>query len=226
MRKDLTGQMFGRLTVLEVAGRNREGSTLWRCRCACGVETIVVSRNLASGNSKSCGCLRLELARAQTLVHGHAHKGRETREYWTWQAMLRRCRDPHSAFYAYYGGRGITVCERWLSFTNFLADMGSRPAGTSIERQDNNKGYAPENCYWGTRQQQAINQRRKPRASRFFGVERSRDRRSWCARIKVSNKRYYLGTFRDEIDAARAYDAAALKYYGNRAMINFPQKAA
>lgn len=94
--------------------------------------------------------------------HGHAAKGRTSKEYWVWSAMLQRCTNPKNHAFSHYGGRGILVCRRWLKFANFIADMGPRPSGFTLERRNNNKGYSPRNCKWATWGEQGKN--RRPRS--------------------------------------------------------------
>jgi hypothetical protein len=164
---DLTGRQFGRLTVLCHVGSSPYGGTLWKCQCSCGNRCVKRDGSLKRGKTKSCGCLRRELTSERNhrgppaLAHGHAAGGKCSREYISWRAMIQRCINPKRHDWKNYGGRGIAVCERWLhSFENFLADMGPRPRGLTLDRYPNNDGnYEPENCRWATASQQRANRR-------------------------------------------------------------------
>lgn len=146
-----TGQRFNQLTAIESAGSNGV-HRFWKWRCDCGNERVIRVDRVASGSTKSCRCFR----RGRGITHGKTG----SREFRVWEGMKARCLNPHNISYVNYGGRGIVVCERWLnSFENFLADMGPRPKGRSIERVNNNGNYEPANCVWADAKTQAMNRR-------------------------------------------------------------------
>lgn len=162
--KDHTGTRFGRLVAIS---RHRTGGiTRYVCVCDCGGSLDTAASHLVSGNTRSCGCLLKEQVGDRFRTHG-LHK---TPTYRIWAGMLSRCRDPKNHGYADYGGRGITVCNRWLVFENFFEDMGPRPDGLTLEREDNEKGYCKENCVWASAGIQARNRRNTVRVS-LHGTE-------------------------------------------------------
>ena len=152
---DLTSKRFGRLVVIEKTDHKSNRSVVWRCKCDCGNETLVRNDSLRNGNTQSCGCLKKEQVSKAKTTHGKSYSP----EYCSWYSMKARCYNPNHKHYKNYGGRGITVCDRWKdSFENFLADMGPRPSSKrSIDRIDVNGNYEPENCRWSTDVDQARN---------------------------------------------------------------------
>ena len=157
--RDLSGKTFGRLIVVLQHAKTKtpNGTTvvLWLCKCVCGNFVIVRGSNLRSRTTKSCGCLRSEVEKVAAIKHG----GCSSKTYQSWRAMRERCSNPNNSHYNSYGGRGIVVCERWNNFALFLADMGERPPGKTLDRINNNGNYNPTNCRWATDTEQRANKR-------------------------------------------------------------------
>lgn len=153
------GARYGRLVVIRTASRLR-GHRRYRCECECGRQVTVRRDNLADGSTRSCGCLEAESRGKSSVTHGLSKHPL----YKVWQGMRNRCYNERQPHYPRYGGRGIRVCARWLGpdgFPNFLADMGERPDGLSLDRIDNDGDYEPGNVRWATASQQALNRRPK-----------------------------------------------------------------
>lgn len=161
-----SGMRFSRLVAIQlmVKGSKRVKEE-WLCVCDCGEKRSVRSHSLRTGHTKSCGCLQREIVTQGgrlKIEHGHARSSgvaRPTPTWSSWNSMIRRCNDKNARDYHLWGGRGITICDRWGNFSAFLEDMGVRPAGTTLDRIDNEKNYEPGNCRWATKQEQGRNRR-------------------------------------------------------------------
>lgn len=160
--KSMIGRKNNKLTVIGLSPQKAVGRQFqWVCRCDCGTLCVVRGASFRSGATKSCGCYRLERVREAATRHGcTAGRTNNDRTYRSWRAMRGRCLNPKNVNWHNYGGRGISICKRWDDYSLFLADMGIRPAGKSIDRIDNSKNYSPDNCRWATPAEQSRNSRK------------------------------------------------------------------
>lgn len=154
---NIVGRRFGRLLVIRQSDTKKAPSIQkYVCLCDCGRAKDIAATSLVRGASKSCGCLHRDVV----SKHGHSAGGTGSPTYQSWVAMVARCTSPTSGGYSYYGGRGVTVCDRWLeSFENFLEDMGERPDGKTLDRIDDALVYSKATCRWATRKEQQRNRR-------------------------------------------------------------------
>lgn len=211
-RRDLTGMVFGRLTVREFSHYHIQPSGqqkgFWSCVCSCGNEKSVSQSNLLRNHTLSCGCLFVETM----TTHGMTN----TFEYRSYHDMKARCTNPSDTGFDYYGGRGIKVSEDWLeSFDNFYRDMGPAPEGFSLERINVDGDYCRENCIWDSKSNQSYNTRIKSHnTSGRTGVGWDDRKRKWIAQIGYNSEVIYLGQFDNFEDAVEVRERAELKYFG------------
>lgn len=215
---NLLGSTFGKLKVLSREANDKFGKSRWLCECLCGKSCIIHGSDLKRGKAKSCGCVGVEKLISRIRKHGMAKQP----IYNSWSAMKGRCLNKENSRYSDYGGRGITVCDRWLeSFENFLEDMGETHSnGLELDRKDVDGNYSPENCRWVTSHQNTFNTRsRKGSVSKYKGVS-MHSCGKWDAKIRCNHKSKHLGLFILEEDAARAYNVAAKEIFGEYAHLN------
>lgn len=196
----LVGRRFGRLVVESDAPQRARRSRYLNCVCDCGTTRQVAYTSLRCGFTRSCGCLKAETAGKHSITHGLSNFGPE---YDIWVAMVSRCTKVTDPAFHNYGGRGIKVCQRWIEVRNFLSDMGKRPSAQhSVERKNNNGDYSPENCIWGTKDQQ-VNNTRRNRVVEFHG-----ERMTWMQASKRFKIEY--NTLRQRFRNGWSVEAALL----------------
>lgn len=187
--KDMTGQTFGRLLVIEKAP-SRKKNVYWRCVCECGNEVVTQGNALRGGVTKSCGCLNRELAPLKGKKNATHHMS-DTRPYHIWRNMRARCNNPKAINYHVYGGRGIKVCDEWNnSFARFWewASANGYADNLTLDRIDNDKGYSPDNCRWATMQEQQ-NRRRNNHIITINGI--SHTAAEWCAEYNIPQSTFF-----------------------------------
>lgn len=211
-RKELeVGSKFNRLTVLDNLPVDGTGMAKARVVCDCGNNLVVANKYLKNGNTKSCGCLKMEKLLERSTKHGMSR----TRIYKIWRHMKERCSDESCEYYKDYGGRGITYDPSWKLFENFYKDMFEfYREDLELDRIDVNGNYCKENCRWTNESEQAYNQRkRKNNTSGRTGVYQKEDGK-WWAEIQNKGKTEWLGTFSTFEDACEARELKELEYYG------------
>lgn len=218
---DLTGKVFGRLTVVEQTKVEGRKGKHWLCDCSCGSKGILKRGDgMVSGKVQSCGCIASEIQSKRMAEYNKTnvtHGMTQTKTYRVWVNMKVRCYDENSQYFHLYGGRGIKVCDRWFnSFEAFLEDMGEKPENLSISRIDTNMGYSKENCEWADRftQSREVRKTTKPATSKFKGVSWSKASEKFEANLKYRGVRYYLGMSEDEEYLARLYDQKVFELSG------------
>jgi len=179
------GNKYGSLTVIDNAQNDRHGKTHFLCKCKCGTVKSVSSTYLRSGRTKSCGCLM----GSRRETYGRSRSP----EYRAWSRLQRRCNNPKDEKYKDYGGRGISVCDRWVdNFNNFFMDMGPRPSNNhSIDRIDNDGNYCKENCRWATDEQQRANKRINYNAVLYTYKGRKMSIRKWSKFLNINYQTLY-----------------------------------
>jgi len=193
IKLDRTNQRYGRLTALRESATRIRDTLTWTCRCDCGNAVDVPANDLASGNTVSCGCYRVDRGREHGarigLKHGAAGGRTMTPEYRIWCGIRQRCLSEKNPHWRDYGGRGIALCERWREFANFLLDMGPRPSPKhTLDRKDNDGPYSPDNCQWATGRQQNTNKRNSAPPVTIDGVTKLIV--EWCEHFGISRTTY------------------------------------
>lgn len=202
------GDKYGRLEVVRRV-ENRGKYLRYLFLCACGNEKAIDKCLVVSGHTSSCGCLKAINCPART--HGKS----DTATYRVYRGMISRCKNPNVKAYPSYGGRGITVCEEWSDYNTFLADMGERPEGKSLDRKDCNLGYCKENCRWASLTEQAQNRRKsKANSTGRTGVSYLAAQKKYSVEISTNGVHEYGGVFDKLEDAIAKREELELKHRG------------
>lgn len=221
---NLTGQRFGRWTVIKKNENHKNGSTQWYCQCACGRVKSVASTSLINNKSKSCGCYRSELLSKKMIKHGHAKRNNKHPLYLMWKGMKTRCYNPKADNYDRYGKRGIIISPEWINspekFISWCLKNGWKEK-LQIDRIDNNNGYSPDNCRMTTPTVNNLNQRiRKDNTTGYRGVCLRNGK--YTSRYYYKRKTYWLGVFKEAKVAAISRDWKAI-LTGSAYFLNFPE---
>lgn len=211
---NIKGKVFGRIAVIEFSHKDSNNKACWKCLCECGNEVILIGSDLISGNTKSCGCLKKDTVSARNTVHGLSNHPM----YMVWLDMKQRVTNRNNTAYNHYGERGITICDKWMSFEGFYDDMhSSYEDGLTINRIDPNGNYCKENCAWATGSEQGhFKRKKKGCSSQYVGVSFNKKLLKFTAYISINEKREHLGCFFSEIEAAIAHDNRSEELYGDR----------
>lgn len=204
------GDKFNKWTIIDIYGQG--GKVL--CRCNCGREKIKQTTHIVRRISKQCRSCSNEDRKTHGLYRHPI--------YSVWDNMKARCNNPNNGGYSLYGGRGISVCDRWNDFKNFYDDMiKGYKKGLQLDRKNTDGNYEPSNCRWVTRSQNNMNTRsRENSSSKYKGVCWAKSKSKWNSAIFTNGKRKHLGYFDDEIEAAKTYNKAARKLFGEYAHLN------
>ena len=215
-RIDIAGEKYGRLTAIQFT-RTKNKMTMWLFQCECGNKKEINMSAVRAGKTKSCGCLSRELASKRNRTHGMS----ETRVYYAWNNMMKRCYSSKNSEYKNYGERGIKVIERWHIFENFFEDMGHPPKNLSLERIDNDKGYSPQNCKWETQSVQSTNKRHKPTNTGIPNISQNTTNGRYSVQI-TRNKVRKASTFND-LEEAKKWRETILKEFEESSSTTSPK---
>jgi len=211
MKLDLSGEKFGRLTVISFSHKDKYTKTYWRCKCECGNEFTVRCSSLKCNITKSCGCLQKQNAGPKPIHNLH-----KSSIYRIWQSMVQRCTNPNNDRFKGYMGRGITVCNKWLKFVGFYEDMGDRPEGMTLDRKDNDGNYCKDNCKWSTSKEQQNNMRSNVN---IIYNGKTQTLSQWARELNIKIGTLNSRIFRDKWSVERAF-TEPVKHYEGREVTN------